>query len=60
MLKEIEKVSQNPLPNNAAGYYRIKLRKSGIVRQQETMKVIVISIRDDEIVYRLAEQRIKR
>ena len=80
VLKAIEKVSQNPLPNyeggygkplgnraasQLAGYYKIKLRKSGlrvvysIVRQQETMKVIVISVRDDEMVYRLAEQRIK-
>jgi mRNA interferase RelE/StbE len=80
VLKAIEKVAQNPLPNNEggygkplgnratsqlAGYYKIKLRKSGlrvvygIVRQQETMKVIVISVRDDEIVYRLAEQRTK-
>ena len=66
VLKAIEKVSQNPLPNyeggygkplgnraasQLAGYYKIKLRKSGlrvvysIVRQQETMKVIVISLR---------------
>lgn len=79
VLKAIEKVSQNPLPNyeggygkplgnraaSQLGYYKIKLRKSGlrvvygIVRQQETMKVIVISVRDDEMVYRLAEQRIK-
>lgn len=58
-----------PLGNRAAsqlaGYCKIKLRKSGlrivygIVRQQRTMKVIVISVRDDEMVYRLAEQRIK-
>ncbi len=80
VLKAIEKVAQNPLPNNEggygkplgnreaaqlAGYCKIKLRKSGlrvvygIVREQEIMTIVVISIRADETVYRLAERRIK-
>lgn len=31
----------------------------GIVREQEIMKIVVISIKDDEMVYRLAAQRMK-
>jgi mRNA interferase RelE/StbE len=58
-----------PLGNRAAaqlaGYCKIKLRKSGlrvvygIVREQEIMTIVVISIRSDETVYKLAEQRVK-
>lgn len=80
VLKAIEKVAQNPLPNyeggygkplgnhataKLAGFCKIKLRRSGlrvvygIVRDREVMKIVVISIRDDEMVYRLAEQRIR-
>lgn len=79
VLKAIDKVSQNPLPNfeggygkplgnkfniNLTGYYKIKLLKLGIrvvyglVRQKEVMKVIVISVRDDEAVYETAVDRI--
>jgi mRNA interferase RelE/StbE len=57
-----------PLGNHAAanlsGYYKIKLRDLGyrvvygLVREGNVMKVIVISIRDDESVYREAERRI--
>lgn len=57
-----------PLGNHAAanlsGYYKIKLRDLGyrvaygLVREGNVMKVIVISIRDDEAVYREAERRI--
>lgn len=57
-----------PLGNHAAanlsGYYKIKLRDLGyrvvygLVREGNIMKVIVISIRDDEAVYREAERRI--
>lgn len=49
---------------NLSGYYKIKLRDLGyrvvygLVRVGNTMKVIVISIRDDEAVYREAERRI--
>ena len=49
---------------NLSGYYKIKLRDLGyrvvygLVREGNTMKVIVISIRDDEAVYREAERRI--
>lgn len=50
---------------NLSGYFKIKLLSSGlrvvykIVRQREVMKVIVVSVRDDEIVYKLALERIK-
>ena len=49
---------------NLSGYYKIKLRDrgyrvvSGLIREEKTMKVIVITIRDDEAVYREAERRI--
>jgi mRNA interferase RelE/StbE len=57
-----------PLGNHAAanlsGYYKIKLRDLGyrvvygLVREGNVMKIIVISIRDDDAVYREAERRI--
>lgn len=49
---------------NLSGYYKIKLRDLGyrvvygLIREEKTMKVIVITIRDDEAVYREAERRI--
>ena len=49
---------------NLSGYYIIKLRDLGyrvvygLVREGNVMKVIVISIRDDDAVYREAERRI--
>lgn len=58
-----------PLGNHSAsklsGYYKIKLRDLGyrvvygLVRQDNIMKVIIISVRDDELVYKEAERRIK-
>ena len=51
--------------SNLTGYYKIKLRDLGyrvvygLVREGNIMKVIVISIRDDEAVYREAERRIE-
>ena len=57
-----------PLGNHAAanlsGYYKIKLRDLGyrvvygLVREGNVMRIIVISIRDDDAVYREAERRI--
>ena len=57
-----------PLGNHAAanlsGYYKIKLRDLGyrvvygLIWEGSVMKVIVISIRDDDAVYREAERRI--
>ena len=57
-----------PLGNHASlklsGYYKIKLRNLGyrvvyqLIREGETMRIIVISIRDDEAVYKEAERRI--
>ena len=79
VLKAIQKVSQNPLPdyeggygkplgnksgNNLSGYYKIKLLKLGIrvvytiIRNKETMRGIVISIRNDGEVYEIAADRI--
>ncbi|MGN0182588.1 MAG: type II toxin-antitoxin system RelE/ParE family toxin [Candidatus Ornithomonoglobus sp.] len=58
-----------PLGNHTSsalsGYYKIKLRDLGyrvvydLVKQDNVMKVIVISIRDDEAVYKEAERRIR-
>ncbi len=80
VLKAIEKVSENPLPNheggygkplsnrNAAkltGYYKIKLLKLGIrvvyalVKEDEVMQIVVISVRAAGAVYKLADKRIK-
>src|SRR5690625_4764979 len=73
VLKAIEKVSTNPLPNyeggygkalgnysatKLAGYYKIVLRRSGIrvvyglVREAKAMKIVVIAMRSDNIVYK--------
>lgn len=80
VLKAIEKVSANPLPNsegglgkplgshsgaNLTGYLKIKLLKLGlrvvyrVVRENNVMRIIIISVRDDETVYKLAKDRIK-
>lgn len=57
-----------PLGNHASsklsGYYKIKLKDLGyrvvyqLVMDGNTMRIIVISIRDDEAVYKEAERRI--
>lgn len=78
VLKAIDKVSSNPLPqteggygkplgnrNNTklAGYLKIKLKKLGLrvvyklVRENDVMKVIVISARVDDEVYLMARKR---
>ena len=59
-----------PLGNHAAtklsGYYKIKLLRLGIrvvyglVRKRGVMRIIVISVRTDEMVYKLAEKRLKK
>lgn len=58
-----------PLGNHTSsklnGYYKIKLRKLGyrvvydLVREGNRMKIIIISVRDDEAVYKEAERRIQ-
>jgi mRNA interferase RelE/StbE len=79
VLKAIEKVSQNPLPNseggygkplgsrlttNLTGYLKIKLLKLGIrvvfclVKQDNVTKIIIISVRTDEKVYKITQERI--
>ena len=51
---------------NLSGYYKIKLRDLGyrvvygLVREGNVMRIIVISIRDDDAVYREAEHRIAK
>jgi mRNA interferase RelE/StbE len=48
-----------------SGYYKIKLRDLGyrvvyqLITDGEIMRIIVISIRDDEAVYKEAERRIR-
>ena len=55
----------NHVGSGLSGYYKIKLRSLGyrvvyqLVKEGETMRVIVILIRDDEAVYREAERRIR-
>ena len=47
-----------------SGYYKIKLRDLGyrivyrLLKEGRTMRIIVISIRDDDAVYKEAERRI--
>jgi len=58
-----------PLGNNQssrlAGCLKIKLKNSGlrvvyqIIREDTIMKIVIISIRDDNEVYKEAERRIK-
>lgn len=58
-----------PLGNHASsrlsGFYKIKLRNLGyrvvydLVREGSVMKIIIISVRDDEAVYIEAERRIQ-
>ncbi len=53
----------NRVHTKLSGYYKIKLRKMGIriVYKLEVkdhmMKVIVISVRADDVVYKLAEKK---
>ena len=79
VLKVIDKVKTNPLPQNEGGYgkplgnkrginltnlYKIKLKKSGIrvvyqiIRVEDTMEIIIVSMREDEKVYEDAQKRI--
>lgn len=58
-----------PLGNHASsrlsGFYKIKLKNPGyrvvydLVREGSVMKIIIISVRDDEAVYKEAERRIQ-
>lgn len=58
-----------PLGNHASsrlsGFYKIKLRNLGyrvvyhLVLEGSVMKIIIISVRDDESVYKEAERRIQ-
>ncbi len=54
-----------PLKGRLANTLKIKLRKEGLrvvytlKREANVMRVIVISIREDNVVYKIAEQRIR-
>lgn len=81
ILKAVERVQINPLPQSEGGYgkplgnhnkaklaglLKIKLKQSGlrvvyqIIRKQTLMQIIIISVRDNETVYRMAEQRLQK
>jgi len=53
----------NKLGRNLTGLLKIKLKKLGIrvvynlIRENETMRIIVIAIRADEEVYKVAKKR---
>ena len=55
----------NHLSGRLSGCLKIKLLKLGLrviyklVRENNVMRVIIISVRDDETVYKLAQERIK-
>ncbi|MDF9408356.1 type II toxin-antitoxin system RelE/ParE family toxin [Pelotomaculum isophthalicicum JI] len=80
VIKAINKVSANPLPQaeggygkplgnkggtNLAGYCKIKLLKLGlrvvykVVRENNIMKIIIVSARSDDEVYIIAQKRIE-
>lgn len=80
VIKAINKVSSNPLPNteggygkplgnhmtsNLSGYMKIKLLKLGlrvvygIERKDNSMCIVIVSVRTDEEVYKMAYERIK-
>jgi len=80
VIKAINKVSGNPLPQaeggygkplgnkggtNLAGYCKIKLLKLGlrvvykVVRENNIMKIIIVSARADDEVYLIAQKRIE-
>jgi mRNA interferase RelE/StbE len=52
--------------NNLTGYLKIKLRQLGIrvvyklIRERDVMKVIVVSVREDNAVYEIAVDRINK
>lgn len=56
----------NRMTSKLAGYMKIKLLKLGlrvIYRIEKTdriMRIIIISVRDDETVYKMAQERIKQ
>jgi len=55
----------NHVSSSLSGFYKIKLRNLGyrvvydLVRGDNVMKIIIISVRDDETVYKEAERRIQ-
>lgn len=59
-----------PLGNHSdsklSGLLKIKLKKLGlrivyqVVKEDTVMKIIIIAVRDDEAVYKMAESRIKK
>lgn len=56
----------NRMSGNLAGYMKIKLSALGlrvvyrIEKTESVMKVIIISVRDDAAVYKMAQERIKK
>ena len=54
----------NHVSSNLSGYLKIKLLKLGlrvvygIVRKDNLMRIVIISVRDEESVYKIAQKRI--
>jgi mRNA interferase RelE/StbE len=55
----------NHLSTKLAGYLKIKLLKAGLrvvyclVMDKNIMRIIIISVRDDDTVYKMAQDRVK-
>jgi len=55
----------NQLTSQLAGYMKIKIKKSGLrvvyalERKGNVMRIIIISVRDEETVYKMAQKRVK-
>ncbi|MDO4556671.1 MAG: hypothetical protein Q4B70_16270 [Lachnospiraceae bacterium] len=62
---EYKKPPGRPTGDNLTGYLKIKLRALGIrvvyqvVGESSVMKIIVVSVCDDEAAYKLAQERIR-
>ena len=56
----------NKSNNNLTGYFKIKMKSFGLrvvyglIRENNIMKIIVISVRDDATVYKIAADRLNK
>jgi mRNA interferase RelE/StbE len=55
----------NHVTSQLAGYQKIKLKSAGlrvvysVIRDQNKMRIVIISVRDDYRVYKMAQDRVK-
>lgn len=55
----------NHITGNLTGYLKIKLKRQGLRivyglrREGKIMRIVIISVRDDDTVYKMAQERIR-